>query len=70
MARKCTKWGRGKGGRKVCRKYSGTKSKAKGGKSSNRKCAGLGKSGKKKGKLLKGFTWKGATKGGCPRKVA
>ncbi len=32
-------------------------------------CKGLKKSGPGKGRLKKGYTWKGAKKGACPRRV-
>ena len=38
MARKCTKFGRGKGGKKVCRKFSGSTKKGLSGASSKGRC--------------------------------
>lgn len=74
MARKCVRFGRSNG-RRVCRKFSGTKASrkskvtAKGSKA--KRCAGLRSTGPKKGTLKKGYTWaKAKSKGGCPRKVA
>lgn len=46
---------------------TGTKRRKKGAKKIT--CKGLKKSGSGKGRLKKGYTWKGAKKGACPRRV-